>query len=127
MNRTIAILTSVIVLFFSLECLAIQKVSKNGKKDSAKANTTAAETEKKFPAKEPIKEQKPAPKPDMFVPPPKDKFIDRDGDGINDNIQKSKPPEIKREQPPKIERKEPPKKIETKEKNSKSSGKRAKK
>jgi len=49
----------------------------------------------------------PAPHQDRVVPPPpQDNFIDRDGDGINDNIQCRKRPEIKKD---KIE---PPQKIE---------------
>jgi len=58
-------------------------------------------------------EQKPKMTDPVPVPtPPRDNFIDRDNDGINDNIKQNKEPEIKREKIEPSKPKDTPKKSE---------------
>ncbi len=121
------IITSMLLSFFLAgPAMAVKKVSKS----------TGQQTAEQSPAQD---KAAPAPAPDKMTPPAahrpdvsndnnktqpsdrvapngdKDRFIDRDGDGINDNLKK--PPEtIKRRrdnvQPPAIERQRQPKEIQ---------------
>ena len=107
MKKIITIFLILFIGFFSSDALAVKKVPKKGKKDSTKAQSSV-KTDKKLPEKkQPPVEVKtpplpPPPSPRQKSAPAKDNFIDRDGDGINDNIRKSKPPEVKKERLPKI-------------------------
>lgn len=75
-------------------------------------NKPSGQNTEKAPANTPSTEQKPAViAPPQISQPPRDKFIDRDNDGINDNIKQHKEPEIKRD------RAEPSRPIETPKKS----------
>ncbi len=125
MKKIIAVFLIIFIGVFSSDALAVKKVPKKGKKDSTKAQSSV-KTEKKLPEKkQPPKEIKiPPPPPPQKSAPAKDNFIDRDGDGINDNIRKSKPPEVKKERLPKIVKKkakeQPPKTKSKKDKEKRS-------
>jgi hypothetical protein len=66
----------------SINAQAIKRVAKKDKNDSLKAESV-------------VRKQK------DNQPKPKDEFIDKDGDGINDQVARHKPPLIKRQEPQK--------------------------
>jgi hypothetical protein len=109
------------------QAMALKAVSKSSN-DSAQAKTPPSTPDKPSdtkPAATPIPPsagQKPAEPSTPAVPVvPRDNFIDRDGDGINDNIKQHKEPEIKRE------RTEPSRPVETRQKSESSKNTESKK
>jgi hypothetical protein len=125
-TATYLLVISIALLVWGNQAMAIKAVSKSSN-DSAQAKTPPATPDKPSeikPAQSPTPPssgQKPAtPAPPVTPTSPRDNFIDRDNDGINDNIKQHKEPEIKRDRmepsrPVETPRKsEPVKKIETK-------------
>jgi len=99
MNRKMSFIAAVIAITIfaaSPDLMAVKKVPKSGA-DSATAKNYAPDAKTKS-SKTPEGPQQPPGPPREPVNIEKDNFIDADGDGINDNIQKAKPPEIKRDQ-----------------------------
>jgi hypothetical protein len=68
----------------TINAQAIKRVAKKDKNDSSKAESV-------------VRKQK------DNRSQPKDEFIDKDGDGINDQVAKQKPPLIKRQEPQKTQ------------------------
>lgn len=124
MKKAIILTLALFIAMSGVEVFAVQKVPKKNKKDSTK-------TEKKIDKKTPdVKLESKA-----VALPQKDKFIDKDGDGINDAYQKRKAPAVKKVAPPKpkpkIEQKKPVKvkkvkKVEKKDNEKKPSSKKSK-
>jgi len=124
------LLTFAILFLFCtaiIQAQGIKRVPKKGKKDSSKTESVVKKDNNAPKAKEP-------PKQNSFKPPRKDEFIDRDGDGINDQMTRSRPPAVKKQPPPKAPeikpRPKPKKPIESpkpekREKDSKSSEKKS--
>lgn len=105
-------LALVLVIAWAMPGRAVKKVPKQGKQDS-----TRTEVAPKSDA-QPDGDKKPPAKDDPRLdsaPPPKDSFIDRDGDGINDNLNRRKPPEIKKHRHPRERDSQPQKAPERKE------------
>ena len=76
---------------------SLKRVPKNNKSNTSKTDTAAKSDNKGIEKKVTGQESQ----------QPKDKFIDRDGDGVNDNINIKKPPEVKKPikvRPPQIEK-----------------------
>ncbi|MCD6163060.1 MAG: hypothetical protein J7K40_11695 [candidate division Zixibacteria bacterium] len=121
MKKVIILTLALFIAMSGAEAFAIQKVSKKSKKDSTKI-------EKKIDKKTPAVKLKSK----AAALPVKDKFIDKDGDGINDDYQKRKAPAVKKVAPPKpkpkIEQKMPVKvkKIEKKNSEKDTSSKKSK-
>ncbi len=92
--KLVAIAIVLMTFAANQELMAVKKVPKSGA-DSATAKSQSPET-KARPSKTPEGTHQPPPPPEP-AKIEKDNFIDADGDGINDNFQKSKPPEIKRD------------------------------
>jgi hypothetical protein len=123
---TCFLVIAIALLVWGNQAMAIKAVSKSSN-DSVQTKTSPATPDKPSDIKTP---QSPTPpsvgqKPATPAPPetptsPRDNFIDRDNDGINDNIKQHKEPEIKRDRvepsrPVETPRKsEPVKKNETK-------------
>jgi len=139
------VITYTLALFIALSgasAFAVQKVPKKSKNDSTKIKA-AEKPDNKLPVKkqpaEDIKPQQPVTKqpeiikqpvskpPQVAPVPKKDSFIDRDGDGINDNIKKRKAPEIIKERPPRVVKEKPSKPVIKKDTEKKQSKKRSKK
>ena len=76
----------------SVQAQALKRVPKKNKKDSSKAETVVKKTD-------PVPVSKAPKEKDRSIVPPKDQFIDKDGDGINDNVARSKPPAVKKQKP----------------------------
>jgi len=109
MKKIIAYTLALFIALSGTSVFAVQKVAKKSKSDSTKIKAVE-KAEKKIPAKkqpsENTKKQQPAEKPQEklkqpeYKPPKpapvpqKDSFIDKDGDGINDNIKKRKTPAV---------------------------------
>jgi hypothetical protein len=87
-----------VIVIFGTVCVRAQGIKRvpksNSKNDSAKSESVIKEDNKTPEVRDS------SPKQDSFKPPRKDEFIDRDGDGINDQMTQSKPPEIKKQPPP---------------------------
>jgi hypothetical protein len=99
----------------SSSALAIDKVPKKSKSDSTR--TTGI---KKIPVKD-SDSKKEIKKDIKKSTPTKDRFIDRDGDGINDDLKIKKAPAIKKEKLPKVKKQKPSKpriKIDNKKKET---------
>lgn len=115
---------AVMLVFLGNQAMAVKVVAKSGSDSSQTkalppAPNKPAETQgEQPPVNPPTTEQKPAAAAPSQIPqPPRDKFIDRDDDGINDNIKQHKEPQIKRD---KVEPSKPidtPKKSEPSKKN----------
>lgn len=109
---------AVMLVVLGNQAMAVKVVAKSSNDSSQTkalppAPNKPAETKaEKPPSNPPSTEQKPAVTPPPQIPqPPRDKFIDRDNDGINDNIKQHKEPEIKRD------RAEPSRPIDTPKKS----------
>jgi len=89
MKALLAIVLGLLLTVIGSEALAVKPVPKNVPRNT----TETAKSQQSQKA-----EKKATPESHRRVPPT-DRFIDRDGDGINDNIERSRPPEIKRERP----------------------------
>jgi hypothetical protein len=109
---------AVMLVVLGNEAMAVKVVAKSSNDSSQtkalppapnKPSETQAE---KQPANPPSAEQKPAiVTPPQIPQPPRDNFIDRDNDGINDDIKQHREPQIKRD------RVEPSKPIDTPKKS----------
>jgi hypothetical protein len=106
MNRQVMIGLAITagLIVWGNQAMAVKAVAKSSGDDTAQAVTAPSAPDKAADAK-PAQPIAPAPKgqaPSQAQPvvrpsPPQDNFIDRDGDGINDNIPQHRPPEIKRD------------------------------
>jgi hypothetical protein len=123
---TYFLVITIALLVWGNQAMAVKAVPKSNS-DSAQAKTLPATPDKPSDLKTtqsptpPSAGQKAAtPAPPETPTSPRDNFIDRDNDGINDNIKQHKEPEIKRDRvepsrPVETPRKsEPVKKVETK-------------
>jgi hypothetical protein len=110
---TFIIMMAILVVVWGNSAFAVKKVPKTGNDTTA---NKAVQSDSVKPNQPAANQQQPpaATRPSAPITiPPKDDFIDRDGDGINDNLERSKPPEIKNdrfEPPPK--REPPPARVE---------------
>lgn len=96
MKKLILILFLMVFALSTAHGQALKRVSKDNKSNSSKSDTAKNQDNKGIEKKVDNPERK----------QPKDEFIDRDGDGVNDNINIKKP-EVKKPvqaQPPKIEK-----------------------
>ena len=85
MNKTLLIALSIAIMIAgTINAQAIKRVAKKDKNDSSKTESV-------------VRIQK------DDQQRPKDEFIDKDGDGINDQVAKQKPPLIKRQEPQKTQ------------------------
>ena len=119
-NLAIAVMLGVL----GNQALAVKVVAKSSNDSSQtkalppapnKPSQTKAEQP---PTNPPSTEQKPAvATPPQIAQPPRDKFIDRDNDGINDNIKQHKEPEIKRDRVESLRPIDTPKKSEPSKKS----------
>ena len=115
----------VILLGITIAAVPASAVKKVPKPDIDSSGLNAPQTApEKTPKSLPVPEQQPNSQPTKSQPvipsqppAPRDNFIDRDGDGINDDIHQRKPPEIKRDntEPPRV----PPVKIDRSKDNDK--------
>lgn len=127
------IVFAIIILFgtVNVQAQAIKRVPKNDKKDSSKTESIVKKDNNASETKEP-------PKQDSFRSQRKDEFIDKNGDGINDQMTQSKPPAVKKQPPPPPQKAPeikpqpepqkqppPPPKSKNEEKESKSSEKKS--
>jgi hypothetical protein len=106
------IMLGILLIAWGNSAYALKKVLKSGN-DTTENKTAQGEQAKpnQPPANQPSQV---SPRPNLPPPmAPKDDFIDKDGDGINDNLERIKLPEIKKdriEPPPR--REQPPVRIE---------------
>jgi len=120
MRIILCCLAMLLIFAWAVPSQAIQKVPKQGKQDTARTESPAkTEAQKDTEIKPPAKDE---PRVDP-APPPKDCFIDKDGDGINDNLAGRKPPEIKKHQQPREHEPQPSKAPERKEADKPEAGK----
>ena len=142
MKKVIAYILALFIAFSGASAFAVQKVAKKSSNDSTKIKA-AEKAEKKIPAKKqpnentkpqqpaakpPEKPKQPAYKPPKPAPvPQKDSFIDKDGDGINDNIKKRKTPAVIKDRPIKVVKEKPSKPVIKKDTEKKQTKKRSKK
>jgi hypothetical protein len=111
---TYLLVIAISLLVWGNQAMAVKAVPKSSS-DTAQAKTPPATPDKPSDLK-PTQ----SPTPPETPTSPRDNFIDRDNDGINDNIKQHKEPEIKRDRvepsrPVETPRKsEPIKKVETK-------------
>ncbi len=129
MNGKTSFIAAVIALtIFAVnqDLMAVKKVPKSGA-DSATAKNYTPDAKTKS-SKTPEGTQQPPGLPREPVKIEKDNFIDADGDGINDNIQKAKPPEIKRDlTEPRRSEPQPKKEVPPKKEKPKSEERQVKK
>lgn len=90
-KRLLIILMVVSFAWISAEAQGIKRVP-NKKKDSTRTESSVKQEQPSENAKTAIQ------KPEFQKP--KDEFIDRDGDGINDKMNKPRPPAIKKQKQP---------------------------
>jgi len=93
MKKLIILLLIILFGAVSIQAQGIKRVPKNSTKDSTKTESIVNQNDKAPEIKE-------SPKQDSFNSPRKDEFIDKDGDGINDQMTQSKPPAVKKQPPP---------------------------
>jgi len=86
MKRIIIIVTTLTFLIGIAPLKAIEKIPKKSNKSSVVQKKDSAD-QKRFPTRQKEQSKKRI---------KKDTFIDRDGDGINDSVTRSKPPAIKK-------------------------------
>lgn len=99
------IMLILVIVAFAAALVQAQGIKRvpNKKKDSTGTESVAPKQQ------QPPDQQKDVSRKPEFEKP-KDEFIDRDGDGINDKINQPRPPAIKKQEPPKP-RPQPPVKV----------------